>query len=102
MGRFLSPACAVVSLLCAQKQPIVWSSQEKPIVEQLRQLRSLGDRERASATKRLAIQIRRLPLAAKKETLAEQLASLATEGDPGHSALQEVATTLAQALGEQP
>jgi peroxiredoxin len=34
--------------------------------------------------------------------LAEQLASLATEGDPGHGALQEVATTLAQALREQP
>src|SRR4030095_5887202 len=30
------------------------------------------------------------------------LANLSTEGDPGHSALQEVATTLAQALSEQP
>src|ERR1700683_5566195 len=86
----------------AQQQKIVRSDREKPIVDQLRQLRSMGDSERSEATKRLATQIRRLPVTAKKELLAEQLANLATEGDPGHDVLQEVATTLAQSLAEQP
>jgi peroxiredoxin len=87
---------------CAQNQQIVWSDQEKPIVEQLRRLRDLPDDERAKTTRQLAIQIRQLPGAAKKELLAEQLAMLTTEGDPGQGTLQEVATTLAQALREQP
>jgi peroxiredoxin len=93
--------CLTLALF-AQNQPIVWSSQEKPIVDQLHSLRSMADSERSTATRELAIQIRRLPLTAKKRVLAEQLANLATEGDPGRSALQEVATTLAQALREQP
>jgi len=77
-------------------------AQNQPIVDQLGKLRSMADSERSTATRELAIQIRRLPLTARKRVLAEQLANLATEGDPGRSALQEVATTLAQALREQP
>ena len=81
---------------------IVWSDTEKPIVEQLRGLRSLNDSERPKATLQLALQIRQLPAAAHKELLAEQLANLATEGDAGREALQEVAAALEQALIEQP
>jgi hypothetical protein len=45
----------------------------------------------------LAERIRQLPASSNKERLALQLASLATEGDPGHDVLQVVATTLAAA-----
>jgi len=89
-------------VLRAQRNQIVWSDREKPILQQLRHLRELSDAERSSTTKKLAIQIRQLPVAGNKEALAFQLAMLATEGDPGSGTLQEVATTLAQALREQP
>ncbi len=72
------------------------------IEARLHQLRQLPDAERIKTTGELAFQIRQLPATAKKEALAEQLANLVTEGDPGHDTLQEVATTLAQALHEQP
>jgi peroxiredoxin len=88
--------------LHAETKGPVWSDREKPIVEKLQQLRSLPDNKRPTATTQLAIRIRRLPSTAKKELLAEQLAGLATEGDPGHATLQEVAITLAQALHEHP
>ncbi len=86
----------------AQKAPIVWTDQEKPILQQIRGLRSLPDDERARITKRLALEIRRLPAAANKLRLATSLAGLSTEGDFGRDALQEVTTTLAEALREQP
>jgi peroxiredoxin len=84
------------------QQRTVWSDQEKPIMDQMRKLRDLPDDQRASVTKRLALQIRQLPAGAHKEGFADSLAHLATEGDPGAETLQEVATTLAQALREQP
>jgi peroxiredoxin len=104
-GACLAAAAAFLSgsaVLRAQRQQIVWSDQEKPILEQIRKLRSLPDDERASVTKQLALQIRQLPAGSHKEGLANSLANLATEGDPGAETLQEVATTLAQALREQP
>jgi len=81
---------------------IVWSDQEKPIVEQLHGLRKLDDSVRARTTKDLALQIRQLPVAPNKLKLAVGLASLSTEGDFGRDTLQEVTTTLALALREQP
>ena len=102
VGVCLIAAAAFLSLLHAQRRPIVWSDQEKPIVQQLRRLRDLPDAERSRTAKQLAIQIRQLPVAGHKEILASQLANLATEGDLGSATLQEVAITLAQALGEQP
>ena len=86
----------------AQKQQIVWSAQEKPIMQQLRGLRQVPDEKRGQVTKDLALEIRKLPAASNKLTLAKGLANLSTEGDFGHDTLQEVATTLATALGEQP
>jgi peroxiredoxin len=88
--------------LAAQRQQIVWSEQEKPIVQELRGLRQLADDARARATKDLALMIRELPSASNKLLLANMLANLSTEGDFGHDTLQEVATTLAAALREQP
>ena len=94
--------CFCLSKLYAQQPPVVWSDQEKPIVDQLRSLRSLPDDVRAKTTKDLALQIRKLPVVPHKLSLANGLANLSTEGDFGHDTLQEVATTLAQALKEQP
>lgn len=86
----------------AQAQKPNWSDAEKPIVEQLRGLRSLQDDVRAQTTRKLALQIRDLPAGRNKLSLALGLANLSTEGDFGHDNLQEVATTLAGAIREQP
>jgi peroxiredoxin len=86
----------------AQEQKIVWSAQEQPIVEQLRGLRKLDDTVRVRTTKNLALQIRQLPVVSNKLELAGALANLSTEGDFGRDTLQEVTTTLASALNEQP
>jgi peroxiredoxin len=71
-------------------------------VEQLKNIRKLADDVRAGITRDLALQIRQLPVVPNKLTLAEWLAGRATEGDFGHDTLQEVATTLSDALREQP
>ncbi len=81
---------------------IVWSDQEKPIVDQLHGLRKLDDTARASTTKNLALRVRQLPVVPNKLRLAGALASLSTEGDFGKDTLQEVTTTLEVALREQP
>ena len=88
--------------LRAQEQKIVWSDREKPIADQIGGLRALPDNVRARATKNLAIEIRQLPVTPNKLSLANSLAMRSTEGDFGHDMLQEVATTLAAALREQP
>jgi peroxiredoxin len=90
------------AFLRAQEQKLVWSEREKPIAEKIAGLRALPDDVRAGATENLAIEIRQLPVAPNKLRLANNLAMLSTEGDFGHEMLQEVATTLAAALREQP
>lgn len=95
-------ALIFVPALIAQKKEVVWSEREKPIVEQLKNIRKLADDVRAGITRDLALQIRQLPVVPNKLTLAEWLAGRATEGDFGHDTLQEVATTLSDALREQP
>jgi peroxiredoxin len=87
--------------LRAQDKPPVWSDQEKPIVEQIKGLRKLDDATRARTTKDLALQIRALPVTPNKLKLAGALSNLSTEGDFGRDTLQEVTTTLADALREQ-
>jgi hypothetical protein len=92
---------SLIGALSAQDKT-VWSDQEKPIVEQLRGLRKLDDTVRVRTTKDLALQIRKLPVVPNKLQLAGTLAELSTEGDFGRDTLQEVTTTLADALREQP
>ncbi|HTQ53657.1 MAG TPA: TlpA disulfide reductase family protein [Bryobacteraceae bacterium] len=106
-GKRIGPATAAVLLLCAiplraQPRQTAWSEGEKPILERLRGLRHVPDDQRPDATRRLALDIRGLPASERKVSLASSLANLATEGDPGAGTLQEVATTLAQALHETP
>jgi len=91
----------VSTILFAQKQQIVWSDQEKPIYDEIHDIRKVPDETRGQVTKELAIKIRQLPTAPNKLRLAVGLANRATEGDFGHDALQEVATTLADAIKEE-
>ena len=105
MKRLIMAILSMVLLtaaLVAQKQEIVWSDQEKPIVDQLHNIRNLPDDVRVGVTKDLALKIRQLPAVPNKLRLAMGLAGRATEGDFGHDTLQEVATTLAGAIREQP
>ena len=97
----ISVVFAFISFLPGQDK-VVWSDQEKPIAEQIRGLRKLDDTVRVRVTKELALQIRQLPVVPNKLRLAGALANLSTEGDFGRDTLQEVTTTLAQALREQP
>ena len=86
----------------AQQKEIVWSTDEKPLHDQIHGLRALPDDQRAQVTKDLALKIRQLPITDNKLKLAGGLAGLSTEGDFGHDTLQEVATTLALTLKERP
>jgi hypothetical protein len=93
--------CATLPL-AAQQQKIAWTAAEQPIYNQIHTLRSLPDDQRPDITKGLALRIRELPVTPEKGVLAQSLANLATEGDPGHETLQEVASTLAASLREHP
>ena len=86
----------------ARSQEAVWTKQEAAVRDQIRRLRSLPDDVRARTTKQLALDVRRLPAKPHKLDLAFAIANLSTEGDFGRETLQEVATTLADALREDP
>ena len=94
-------ATLLIAAAVAQKQEITWSSAEKPIYDQLHDIRKVPDDKRGQVTKDLALKIRELPSSPNKLRLAVGLASRATEGDFGHENLQQVATTLALAIQEQ-
>jgi peroxiredoxin len=99
--RNLALSILLLALVAAaQKQEVVWSKQEKPIAEQLKNIRSLADDVRAVTTRDLALKIRALPVTPNQLRLAMGLASRATEGDFGRGTLQEVTTTLADAIRE--
>ena len=98
----LGGALILLAVPIEAQEKVVWSDQEKPIVEQLRGLRKLDDTVRVRTAKELAMQIRALPVVPNKLKLAGTLAELSTEGDFGKDTLQEVTTTLAAALREQP
>ena len=89
-------------LLAHAQQQVNWNAQEKPIYDQIKSLRSLPDDVRAKTTKDIALEIRALPASMGKLRLAVYLASRATEGDFGHDTLQEVTTTLAEAVQQAP
>jgi peroxiredoxin len=101
-GLALTFVFALVPFVLAQQQAPNWTEQEKPVAAQIIGLRGLPDDVRAQTTKDLALQIRALPSTPGKLQLAYKLATRATEGDFGHDTLQEVATTLADALQQQP
>jgi peroxiredoxin len=86
----------------ANIQDSPFTKEEAAISNQIRHLRELADDVRARTTRQLALDIRRLTGAPHKLDLAFGLANLSTEGDFGHDTLQEVATTLAEALRDDP
>ncbi|MGP8243330.1 MAG: TlpA disulfide reductase family protein [Bryobacteraceae bacterium] len=90
-----------VAFPAAQSRPAL-SPDEQAILTQLRGLRQVPDSQRGEVTAQLAVRIRQLPKTQAKLSLAFSLANLATEGDFGRRTLQEVATTLAGSLTEQP
>ena len=102
----ISMCLAAVSTLLwavpARAQQPAQGDAQKSIVHRLRGLRQLPDDERARVTKQLALDIRQLPDPSARVGLASGLANLATEGDFGRDTLQEVTTTLAEALRAQP
>ena len=86
----------------SQDQKVVYTKQELALVAKVRILHDLAEDKRGLVTKDTALEIRRLPASLNKLRLADALAFVSTAGDPGHDTLQEVATTLADALREQP
>lgn len=98
---------AGASLICVRRlraqQKMEWTAQQEAIIKQIQGLRQLPDEERGRVTKQLALAVRRLPPSENKVRLATALATLSTEGDPGgRETVQEVATTLTDALREHP
>jgi thiol-disulfide isomerase/thioredoxin len=75
---------------------------EDAIQKQIDTLRNVPNDQRPAATEKLAMSIRALPASKAKLALADNLAHLSTEGDPGTETLQAVADTLSQALSESP
>jgi len=102
IGSLLLVSLSMLSRSARAQDKVEWSEQEKPIAEQLHGLRKLDDTVRVRVTKELALQIRQLPVVPNKLRLAGALSGLSTEGDFGRDTLQEVTTTLATALREQP
>jgi peroxiredoxin len=97
-----APGLPVTGGVHAKLQAPTLTPQEKAIFDQIRHLRDLSDDVRASKSKQLALEIRALTGAPHKLDLAFALAGLSTEGDFGHDTLQEVSTTLAEALRLDP
>jgi len=75
---------------------------EVAISEKIGTLRSLKDDIRATTTRDLALEIRKLPAGPNKVNFAYSLSNLATEGDFGRDTLQTVADTLTTAVRETP
>jgi peroxiredoxin len=108
MALSLPLAVPILALLLAAsrqlvgQQRVTWNGKEAPIARDIDGLRQVPDEARGRKTRQLALAIRDLPATPNKLRLAFQLTSLSTEGDFGHDTLQEVGTTLADSLREQP
>lgn len=92
----------MAAAMLAAPLSVLGDSGEQSIGKEIGKLRSLAPAERSAATARIAGEIRALPAGIPKLKLADGLAHLSTEGDPGAEALQAVADALAQALTETP
>ncbi len=93
---------AILASSQEQDHKVIYTKQELPLVDKVRALSVYpGDKRRLLAND-TAMEIRRLPVSLNKLRLADSLAFVSTAGDPGHDTLQEVATTLDDAMREQP
>ena len=106
MNRLRFRCAAAIALLVtamgavAQRHP--FSPAEQAIEGRLEKLRGVPDSDRGKVTRDIALDIRALPATEDKVLLANALANLSTEGDFGPGTLQEVATTLADSLHDNP
>ena len=97
LRRMLFAAAAVMA------SPLLYGQvKESKIVDQLRNLRSVPTDQKSAAILKIASDINTQPAGAEKVKLADNLAHLSTEGDPGNDALQAVTDTLAKSLAESP
>ena len=95
--------CALLVAVALLATPVAWGqATEASIKDRIGGLRAIPDAERPAATIKVAMDIRTLPTGLPKLKLADAVANLVTEGDPGPEALQTVADTLALALKESP
>ena len=101
-GRYVLLAAIAASATLNAQAPPDLTDQEKPIADELKQLRSLPDDEWTKAVGRVAREIQQLPADPGKITLISHLGFLVTEGDAGHDTLQVVATTMADVLRTSP
>ena len=85
-------------LAAAGQQQLDSKDLAKAIEQQIHGLRALPDDVRAATTRQLAIRIREVSSPSEKLGLALSLSGLSTEGDFGRDTLQEVATTLTEAI----
>ncbi len=102
VGAGTLTAICFVRFSMAQTARAQQSPEQAAIVKQMSGLRDVPDDKRGAVTRQLALDIRALKQPGVRVGLAYSLANLATEGDFGKQALQEVAATLAEALREEP
>src|SRR5579862_2591128 len=98
-------ALAAAVILAAVAAPLSAARQQADpmaIASKLGKLRGLTDDERGKATLQIALDIRHVSDPRMRLQLAAGLGNLATEGDFGADTLQEVASTLADALRDHP
>ena len=94
-------ALLVSSILLAA--PVLHAkNQVDAIQSQIDALHDVALAQRPAIIVKLASDIHALPAGKPKVTLADNLSTKATEGDPGMETLQTVADTLSQALSESP
>lgn len=105
MGRMTFPTRVLVTLMFAAGvagcRPAPAAAPERAadgVAATIAALRQMPDDQRARVTKDLALRIRQLPAGAERAALAQGLANLSTEGDFGRDTLQDVTTTLAEAV----
>ncbi len=81
---------------------VEYSKQEQLLVAKVQGFSITPYEMREKTAKPLALEIRHLPPSLNKLRLADALAVASMGGDAGHEGWQEIATTLAEALREQP
>jgi peroxiredoxin len=94
--------CLLGAALPLFAQPLDSPEQAAAIDFQMPDLSRLTGSARTVAIRQLALKIRTFPASAEKVVLATELADSATDGAADRDTLQEVATTLAEALRECP
>ncbi len=86
----------------AKDPKVAYTPQEELLVGKVRSFAETPYEVRDKLAKPLALEIRRLPSSLNKLRLADAVAFASMGGDAGHEGWQEIATTLAGALREQP